>query len=272
MAEISIHPAALLFPMMGEQELSDLADDIAANGLLEPVVLYHGEVLDGRNRLKACELADVEPRFVEVDGDLPSATIYVLSKNLHRRHLTTSQRAAIAADVVPLLSEEARKRQATSGPGAHGGKPLTANSQQGTAAKLAAAALQVGERTVYEAAKIKREQPEVHERIKNGEITVNEAAGKQESDRERRRLQAEDAAIEPYEPKTDHQKKLAEGQKDRMIRGLSTITGICRGLGEMDVRKALFACDEEERNTWIERGKDLASQLRAFSARLQKGF
>lgn len=111
MSEISIHPAAMLFPMMGEKELSDLADDIAANGLIEPVVLYHGEVLDGRNRLAACQLAGVEPHFAEVDGNVPSPTIYVLSKNLHRRHLTTSQRGAIAAEVVPLLKEEAKKRQ-----------------------------------------------------------------------------------------------------------------------------------------------------------------
>ena len=57
--------------------------------------------------------------------------MYVLSKNLHRRHLTASQLSTIAADSEPLLREEAKKRQATSGPGSCGGKPLTAKRTEG---------------------------------------------------------------------------------------------------------------------------------------------
>ena len=60
----TVHPAAELFPMMGGEALQALADDIREHGQREPVILYHGAVLDGRNRLRACELAGVEPRFV----------------------------------------------------------------------------------------------------------------------------------------------------------------------------------------------------------------
>ena len=41
------HPACLLFPKLGKAELQELADDIKANGLRNPVVLYKGQVLDG---------------------------------------------------------------------------------------------------------------------------------------------------------------------------------------------------------------------------------
>ncbi|HEX5442465.1 MAG TPA: hypothetical protein VFW87_01490, partial [Pirellulales bacterium] len=62
-----IHPAATLFPLMHGVPLGELAADIAENGLREPIVCTDGLVLDGRNRLRACEMAEVEPRFVEWD-------------------------------------------------------------------------------------------------------------------------------------------------------------------------------------------------------------
>ncbi len=82
---ISSHPAAELFPFMSDEELGELAADIRAHGLLEPIVLLDGLVLDGRNRLRACEAAGVEPRFVDWDGTGDPA-VWVISKNLKRRH------------------------------------------------------------------------------------------------------------------------------------------------------------------------------------------
>lgn len=67
MADLKNHPASELFPLMDGIELRSLADDIAANGLLEPISLLDGQVLDGRNRLRACKASGVEPRFVDVD-------------------------------------------------------------------------------------------------------------------------------------------------------------------------------------------------------------
>jgi N6-adenosine-specific RNA methylase IME4 len=92
------HPLAELFPMLPESELRELADDIVTFGQRVPIVLLDGMVLDGRNRLAACRFAEIEPRFVDYDGDDPLN--FVLSHNLHRRHLTESQRAMIAARIV----------------------------------------------------------------------------------------------------------------------------------------------------------------------------
>lgn len=44
-----IHEAAKLFPMIGKEELAELAADIHAQGLLNPIVLFEGKVLDGRS-------------------------------------------------------------------------------------------------------------------------------------------------------------------------------------------------------------------------------
>lgn len=61
--------------MLDEDELQALADDIRDLGQLQPIVLdSSGRILDGRNRLRACELAEVEPEYITYSGTNPSAT------------------------------------------------------------------------------------------------------------------------------------------------------------------------------------------------------
>lgn len=86
-----IHPFADRFPMLVDEDLADLVDDIRENGLLQPIVLDpSGVLLDGRNRLAACEQAEVEPEFVVHEGD-PFALI--VSANVRRRQMTPGQQA-----------------------------------------------------------------------------------------------------------------------------------------------------------------------------------
>jgi ParB-like chromosome segregation protein Spo0J len=102
MTEKVLHPAAKMFPALSDPELDDLTEDIRANGLLEAITLHpDGSILDGRNRYRACHAANVQPRFTTWEGK-GSAYAYVISKNLHRRHLTTRQRSAIAADIANM--------------------------------------------------------------------------------------------------------------------------------------------------------------------------
>jgi ParB-like chromosome segregation protein Spo0J len=97
-----VYPAAALFPMLSRVELQELADDIRANGLRESIKLDHTGcwLVDGRNRLAACEIAGVEPRFERLDegADLDA---YVVSCNVERRHLAAGQRAMSVAMIYP---------------------------------------------------------------------------------------------------------------------------------------------------------------------------
>jgi ParB-like chromosome segregation protein Spo0J len=96
----TVHPVAEFFPLLerGSRPWNDLVDSIRSCGLQEPIVL-DGEILvDGRNRLAACEAASIEPRFVQwstLGIGIPVAD-WILVKNLDRRHLTEDQRVAIA--------------------------------------------------------------------------------------------------------------------------------------------------------------------------------
>lgn len=105
--ELKVHPAADVFPMLSDEELDDLAADIKANGLLQPIVVKNGVLIDGRNRREACLRADVEPRFEELNGTDPVA--YILATNVNRRHLTKGQRAMAVAKLYPEPERLKRK-------------------------------------------------------------------------------------------------------------------------------------------------------------------
>ena len=201
---MNTHPAADLFPLMDAQELEALADDIAVNGLIHPVVTFNGEVLDGRNRLAACDAAKVEPRFVEwlPVGDV-TPTEWVIATNLTRRHLNKGQLATLAVELLPVLEEEARKRQVAA---------LRKGDVAPDVAKLppredksrdqAGAIVGVSGRMVSDAKKLKEEEPELFEEVKAGKTTIEQAKREtKEKKREERRAEnaKKVAAVEPAE-------------------------------------------------------------------------
>ncbi|WP_123554385.1 ParB/RepB/Spo0J family partition protein [Kitasatospora cineracea] len=96
-----------MFPMLAEDELHDLAEDIKAHGLLTPIVRDpDGVLLDGRNRLAACERAGVEPRFTTYDGT--DQAEYIWLSNVRRRHISAGQRAMIQAMILSLSGHSLR--------------------------------------------------------------------------------------------------------------------------------------------------------------------
>lgn len=97
---MKFHPLSELFPLMQGREFDELVADIKAHGLREPITTLDGMILDGRNRWRACEAAGAEPRTCEYHGEDPLG--WVVSLNLHRRHLDESQRAIVAAKIANL--------------------------------------------------------------------------------------------------------------------------------------------------------------------------
>lgn len=183
------HPAADMFPMMHDGDLESLEADIGDRGLIDPITLIEVDagygngtkrqmVLDGRNRLKACLLAKVEPRFHLYDGTEPYG--FAVAKNRERRHLTPSQYAACVTAALPALREEASKRQATSTGGAT--PQLGAEVRQAAkgkrapkSSKAAAATVGVSARLVEDAAAVAKRDPELLEHAKSGRVSVGMA-------------------------------------------------------------------------------------------------
>ena len=96
--ELKAHAAADAVPEMSDDEYQALKKDIAENGLLEKIVLYSGQILDGRHRYRACKEQKIEPKFEDYHGE--DLIGFVISKNVTRRHLKPSQRAMLAAKLV----------------------------------------------------------------------------------------------------------------------------------------------------------------------------
>ncbi len=107
---MTIHPVCALFPMMTPDKLQELADDIKLTGLAMPVVRHGNVLLDGRNRLLACKMAGVDPKWQDFTGDDPSR--WILSTNLKRRHLTPEQSVSIAAEASEAILRDAMERKA----------------------------------------------------------------------------------------------------------------------------------------------------------------
>jgi ParB-like chromosome segregation protein Spo0J len=170
------HEYARLFPMLDDEAIQELADDIAKNGLRNPIVIDQDDcILDGRNRAAACAIAQVEPVFEPFIGTDEEKLAYVVSANVHRRHLTTSQRASVAAKLLPIYEAQAAKRQQR--------KPksvpenLPEQKSKGDSRDKAGAAMNVSGKSVDMAEKVHAKAiPEITAAVDRGEVAVSAAA------------------------------------------------------------------------------------------------
>jgi len=165
---MEFHPLANVFPMMSEEEYAELKADIKQNGLRTPIYLYQGSILDGRNRFKACQELNIVPDFQEYSGDSPLS--FVISLNLHRRHLSAGQRAAVALDILPFIEEEAKQRMVDAHTVGVENLPQLGDKSRDIAGKQVG----VSGRSVAEVKRIKEEHPEKFEQIKQGDKSINE--------------------------------------------------------------------------------------------------
>ena len=167
---MKIHPAAELFPMLDAAALGELAKDIKTNGLQQAIVVQGDTLLDGRNRLAACERAGVNPRFEQYEGASPVA--FIIGANLRRRHLTPSASACVGAELEPLFAAEAKARMQQGRP-KEGVERLPQDTAK--ARDQAAAVVGVSGKMVSDAKAIKQAAPELFAKVKAGKMTVHRA-------------------------------------------------------------------------------------------------
>lgn len=179
---LPFHPITTIFPLIEGQEFKDLVIDIGLHGLRNSIWTWKGEIIDGRNRARACKIAKVEPRYQEWDGN-GSLVAFVLSLNLHRRQLNASERGMLAARAAALMEEEARQQRLANlkqGSAPTGSKePIGENkAETGRSAEKAAKLAKVSESTVKRAKKVIEEgTPELIEAVDSGKVKVSTAAG-----------------------------------------------------------------------------------------------
>lgn len=166
------HPIADTYPELTAEEYAALVADIHEHGLIEPIVLYGGRILDGRHRYSAIQDLrergiDVRPHFTEFAGTEAEAEDYAASRNAHRRHLSYDHRVCRA--VLHKLAMPSR----WGGDRTQGGDFATL---PGKSRDIAAAKFSVGQRVVSEAEELYTDARDLFYSLLKGE--TNPATGK----------------------------------------------------------------------------------------------
>jgi ParB-like chromosome segregation protein Spo0J len=193
------HPACLLLPEMTPEEFRDLAEDLRNHGQRHPIIVdAEGVILDGRHRYRAVkEELFLEPKAQTFYGDEREKAALVMSENVHRRHLTTQQRAAIAAELATMRSGT-RTDLASHG--------ATSEMSDADAAKV----MHVSERSVERAKARMRTDPDAHAKAKAG--TLKRKQPQSAPQRMRRQWDAmQKAKPQPVEARTTNWLKTSGG-------------------------------------------------------------
>lgn len=190
--QFQIHPWAEKFPLIEGEEFDALVADIKRNGLREPIILNHDRtvLIDGRNRLRACEVALADPIFEMLPARYDEQMIVdlILSKNVHRRHMTTGQLAMIGLDYEAEFAIEAKTRQREAGGNKFSdqAKSLVADLRQAVSepespvrerksSEQAGKKVGISGRAISQGKAIKRDAPDLAEKVANGQETLDAA-------------------------------------------------------------------------------------------------
>lgn len=157
------HRLCLSLPRMDDDEFQRLVEDVKANGVRQPIITLNGEIVDGRHRHMAAELAGVECPSIEYDPDQHGDLLdLIVSANLNRRHMSASQRGMAAAALA--------KQRAGTANGALNAPPV------GT--KKAAEVAGVSERTVQQAVRVAKADPKLAKKVAEGSVSLAKAEAK----------------------------------------------------------------------------------------------
>lgn len=178
-----IFPFANAFPWLSEDEEKELAQDLEVNGQVNPIILFNGMILDGRNRLKALQRTNLTEAEVDYfEGTEFQAVERVRTLNILRRHLTVGQRSAAAYEYLPYEEAEAKVRQEATlaKPGEKIGSNVVPNpapptERGGKARDLVADKFNLSGQRIQEFKKVALNAPDLAAEIKAGEISLDGA-------------------------------------------------------------------------------------------------
>jgi hypothetical protein len=268
MEALKVHPAAECFRLMRDDELADLAEDIKTNGLRDAITLgkingYDAAkvLVDGRNRLRACEVAGVKPRYETIEFENDDEVRAFVKSRSARRDLSKGERAAALALLYP------------------GGQ-----GKADEAGKTSAETAEVSIRRLQQARQVGRHSTELLHAVRDGVVALDEALKQVQEARKsletneaqlaRLRAKAQDLAdlvnedrmplneaIAAFNQREAEQKAIEDNKRETLIR---LTEAACRGL-EAWTNEG-FAQDVEERLQDHEFMKQLSERAKMLPA------
>lgn len=206
--EYEYHELSTVFSSFEDtEEFKNLVESIKSVGLNHPILLWQGKIVDGRHRHKACLLAGVEPRYEYLPDTMPLQAVMnrVVAENMLRRHLTTGQRAMIAAALANMTAGGDRRSDQ--------GANLRGDSKSNEDAAKAAS---VSPRSVQHAKEVKRDAPDLAEKVSRGEMTLN-AAKTQSRERRGEPPKATSAPVKPTTLSLDEMMRVSGDNWDSFV-------------------------------------------------------
>lgn len=192
MQDYEYHELSTVFSSFEDtEEFKGLVKSIKEYGLFDPILVWQGKIVDGRHRHKACMEAGVEPEYEYLVDEVPFDKVRdrVVGANILRRHLTTGQRAMIAASLANMTREDTLKQNTVSRI-----RPSEADEEKKSSGS-AAKSLGVGITSVKDAKNVKRDAPDLAEKVNKGEMSLHAA------ETERRKRKGEKPKTKPNTPK-----------------------------------------------------------------------
>lgn len=171
-----IHPVAALFPFMTGEPFREFVEDIRANGQRVPVMLDRdGRLIDGRNRARACQALGID--VIEERYEGRDVEAWIISHNVHRRHLTTSQRSMVAARLATLKHGSNQFAPREEGSFEPSSSEAAKTERSAPSIVEAAGQLNVARESVKRArAVIESGDTDLIQKVESGEVTVSAAA------------------------------------------------------------------------------------------------
>lgn len=190
MQDYEYHELSTVFSSFEDtEEFKGLVKSIKEHGLFDPILVWQGKIVDGRHRHKACIESGVEPEYEYLVDEVPFDKVRdrVVGANILRRHLTTGQRAMIAASLANMTVGGTGSNQYE--------KSNRENSPDSKTNKQAGDQLNVSDHSVKTAKNIKNDTPDLAEKVNKGEMSLHAA------ETERRKRKGEKPKTKPNTPK-----------------------------------------------------------------------
>ena len=102
-----------LLPQLSDAERAELEKQIKKDGVLNPIIVWKGTIVDGHNRFMICKLNGITDFPIrEMDfKDREEVIEWILRHQLGRRNLTDFQRTRIALRYEEVIAKKAKERQ-----------------------------------------------------------------------------------------------------------------------------------------------------------------
>lgn len=172
--ELEIHPAAEEYPRHSGEEYKALVNSIRESGLLEPIKLVRGKIIDGRHRYRACLRLDIPILVEELNLTEEEVSKHVLASN-QRRSLSPGQWAILALKKLPEYEARANERKLSCLAQNTVAELIPQRKESGRVIELLAKAYPVNPKYILYAKRIQESKPELLEKVFSGEMGIIDA-------------------------------------------------------------------------------------------------